>query len=380
MLFKSIAPTYEHRPDKGKIEALESLRGLAALLVVLYHLPKWNPILDTPIINNSYLMVDLFFVLSGFVIYSAYGNQLQSLKEVARFQFLRFVRLYPVHFLFLMVFVGIELSKFIAQRYFDLVSPNPQPLGDDYVIAFIEQLLLVQAIGPTGNATTFNGPAWSISVEFYTYLVFGFISLWARHHKYLLLAFFGLLITIPLLILLSDRAGGFSDLLRCLLGFFSGCVTAYAIERWPKSTTPFLPWVIGIALLLFLQYKPEHHYDELIYPISAILITAIVLTPNSGMKRLLEHSWLTTLGALSYAIYMSHWAIIWVANQIVRVILKRPEAMINGTSVPQQSVPEALLTCAIVIGAVIAISALVYRYIEVPWRAKSREYVGASYL
>lgn len=380
MAFASTAPHYDHRAGQGRIEALESLRGLAALLVVLYHLPRWNPILDTPIINNGYLMVDLFFVLSGFVIYRAYGNHLQSLKAVARFQFLRLGRLYPVHFLFLMVFVGIELSKWVAQRYFGLVSPNTQPLGDDYVIAFIEQLFLVQAIGPTGNATTFNGPAWSISVEFYTYLIFGLISLWARSHQRLLIALFLALIGIPLWLLVSDSAGGFSDLLRCLLGFFSGCVTAYAVERWSVKYHTLLPWIISITLLLFLYYKPEHHYDEFIYPISAILIASIVFTPKSSFNHVLEHSWLTALGALSYAIYMSHWSIIWVANQIVRVILKRPEAIINGCSVPQQSLLESLVTCAIVMSVVIGISALVYQYLETPWRMKSRKLVSASYL
>ena len=52
-----------------KVEELESIRGLAALLVVFYHIPKWNPLLEIGIINNGYLMVELFFVLSGFVIY-----------------------------------------------------------------------------------------------------------------------------------------------------------------------------------------------------------------------------------------------------------------------------------------------------------------------
>lgn len=55
-------------PNSAKIKELESIRGLAAFLVVFYHLPKWNPILDIRLVNNGYLMVHLFFVLSGFVI------------------------------------------------------------------------------------------------------------------------------------------------------------------------------------------------------------------------------------------------------------------------------------------------------------------------
>jgi peptidoglycan/LPS O-acetylase OafA/YrhL len=57
---------------KEKIEELESIRGLAALLVVFFHIPIENSYLDIGIIKNGYLMVDLFFVLSGFVIYNSY--------------------------------------------------------------------------------------------------------------------------------------------------------------------------------------------------------------------------------------------------------------------------------------------------------------------
>jgi peptidoglycan/LPS O-acetylase OafA/YrhL len=58
----------EQYQNHTKIEELESIRGLAALLVVFFHIPKWNIMFDIGIINNAYMMVDLFFVLSGFVI------------------------------------------------------------------------------------------------------------------------------------------------------------------------------------------------------------------------------------------------------------------------------------------------------------------------
>ena len=64
---------YKMSNDSRKIYELESMRGLAALLVVFYHLPKWNPILDIKIINNGYLMVELFFVISGLDVYKRQG-------------------------------------------------------------------------------------------------------------------------------------------------------------------------------------------------------------------------------------------------------------------------------------------------------------------
>ena len=95
---------HEIHQNSKKIEELESIRGLAALLVVFFHIPKWNPILNIGIINNGYLMVEVFFVLSGFVIFNAYTNKINTSKDLLRFQFLRLGRLYPVHLTFLLFF------------------------------------------------------------------------------------------------------------------------------------------------------------------------------------------------------------------------------------------------------------------------------------
>ena len=166
-----------------KVEELESIRGLAALLVVFYHIPKWNPLLEIGIINNGYLMVELFFVLSGFVIYNAYSEKIVSIKDLIRFQFLRFGRLYPVHFFFLIIYIFIEVAKYLVQLKFEISSPNSQPFIENNLMALFQQIFLIQAIGPTGNSLTFNGPAWSISVEFFTYLMFGVITLLFHKNK-----------------------------------------------------------------------------------------------------------------------------------------------------------------------------------------------------
>ncbi|WP_457832877.1 acyltransferase family protein, partial [Staphylococcus aureus] len=142
-----------------------------ALLVVFYHIPNWNPLFDIGIVRSGYLMVHLFFVLSGFVIYNAYAARIDSAQDLMRFQFLRFGRLYPVHLLFLLVYVLFEVAKYVGQARLGIVSPNSQPFRENSVTALVQQIFLVQAIGPSGHPTSFNTPAWSISVEFYTYLI-----------------------------------------------------------------------------------------------------------------------------------------------------------------------------------------------------------------
>ncbi len=108
---------------------LESLRGLAALCVVLLHLPLWHSVFDLNFLHNSTLMVQFFFVLSGFVIFHSYGEKITSTRDAGRFMWLRFGRLYPVHLVFLIGFIGIEFAKLIAAQH-GVHSPNTKPFED----------------------------------------------------------------------------------------------------------------------------------------------------------------------------------------------------------------------------------------------------------
>jgi len=63
---------------------LESLRGVAALIVVVYHAVWLNPVTNSRFFMNGALMVDFFFVLSGFVIFHSYGDRLSSFRDFGR--------------------------------------------------------------------------------------------------------------------------------------------------------------------------------------------------------------------------------------------------------------------------------------------------------
>lgn len=357
-----------------KIEALESIRGVAALLVVFFHLPKWNDLLMTGIINNAYLMVDLFFVLSGFVIANAYAEKITSGKALLRFQFLRFGRLYPVHLIFLFVFAFFEIAKYYAKQKMGIAGPNAQPFQENTLTAFVQQLFLVQAVGPTGNAITFNRPAWSISVEFYTYLVFGLSVLLCYRSKQLL---FGLLAGVTLGLLASQHTFGSEELLRGIAGFFIGCLTANTIKGLQLRINGYYALLVVMAITLFLYSKPtlSKDYDAVIYALSAALIISVVLAEGGVIKRMLNLKVLTWLGTISYSMYMSHGAVEWVANQFIRVVLKKPETvMIEGNAFPALSTSETLIAIAIILTTVLVVSSLVYRWVEKPFREKSRQF------
>lgn len=348
---------------------LESIRGVAALLVVLFHLPKWNPVLDVAIINNSYLMVELFFVLSGFVIFNAYHARIRSVRDLVRFQFLRFGRLYPVHLLFLFAFVLIECAKYIAARKFGIVGPNTAAFQINNLQSFFENLFLISGLLP-GDRLTFNGPAWSICVEFYCYLFFALVVLYSGRWLHVLL------IVIPCIALVLMGSGwsfGFDHILQCVSGFFLGCLTAVGVRKVTFKISGLFSLAALLSLIAFLFLKSTLSWDLLIYPLSMVLIASLVLSDEGLVKNVLNFRGFTLLGAISYSLYMSHAAVEWAANQAVRVLMKKPEFIDGyGNSIPSLSTVEALMVTFLIAVVVVAVSTAVYYFVENPFRERSR--------
>jgi peptidoglycan/LPS O-acetylase OafA/YrhL len=352
-----------------KIEELESLRGLAAFLIVFYHMPEWNSILDIRLVKNGYLMVELFFVLSGFVIFNAYSGKINTKKDLVRFQFLRFGRLYPVHLLFLIIFLGIEIAKYIASIKLG-INIISKPFEINNFSSFLKHIFLISSVLPN-QPFSFNCPAWSISVEFYTYLVFAVIILIVKK-RYVL--FFTAFSFVSLVMLVTKNTFGFELMLRCLAGFFIGCLTA----NFTKSIKVHLPNLFSVIVLLvtisFLQLKTTKDFDFLIYFLTALLIVTLVLSKNGILKTILRFKFLTWLGSVSYSVYMSHYVIEWLVNASIRRIFKKHEIIKDFYYVSDLSQHETLFACFVVVAIVLAISYFVYNFIEKPMREMSRRF------
>ncbi len=363
-------------PSVSKIEELDSIRGIAAVLVVLYHMPAWNPWLHgIRAIHNSYYMVDLFFVLSGFVMNLNYGDRLRNGKDLVRFQLLRLGRLYPVHLVFLLVALLTAASGLLASTIFGLQIPNGSALKGTTVATFVEQLLLVHSLGFFRIEHPLNLPCWSISVEFYTYLVFGLLCLipWLRTR----LSTFALLAGVSLVCLSlgADSAGDFSQILQCFAGYFMGCLLASLVARYPGFCPRGSALAALLLMALFLCFKTDPRFDVTIFFLSALLVVAVVASPGGVTKTILRHRALKFLGLISYSIYMSHTFVLWCCNQFVRLVLRVPEAVADGISTPQLTIWGALAWYGIAVAGTIALSAVVFKYVEDPWRLKSKAFV-----
>lgn len=210
-----------------QIRSHTGLRGVAALLVVAYHLqyvPGHLPLEDaTAFFRRSYLMVDLFFVLSGFIIAYVYDiNQstVMTAVEIKTFLQRRFIRIYPLHFVVLVVFVVYNLTMtavFVAAG-----RPAPVSWSGHSMTMLGAQFLLLNAWMPGPNG--WNIPSWSISAEFVAYLLFPLMVLCAAKRPRISFAIMAALV-VAFYVFCSvdgslDVTGGVGAPLRCLaVGF-----------------------------------------------------------------------------------------------------------------------------------------------------------------
>lgn len=314
---------------QNRVIELESVRGLAALLVVLTHIPNWySPFHQIFFIRNGGLAVELFFVLSGFVIYSTYSRQIVNFKDLIRFQFLRFGRLYPLHLLFLLMFVGFEFLKLAFIK--DPVSP-PFANGVAGPREFLENLTLTQALGFSIKPDSFNSPSWSISTEFYTYLIFAFIAMIFTNWQLAIHVTLFVLLSL-ILVIAPYEIAEFFRLIICVAGFSLGCLVAIVTSEILKRNW-ILPGLVGfiafVTLALFIAGASSdgNKNSLIIFFLSGVLIISIVCGDKGVLRRLLQSNLLVGLGKYSYSIYMSHWAVIYMAD----VIVKRSNLISWGT-------------------------------------------------
>jgi peptidoglycan/LPS O-acetylase OafA/YrhL len=175
---------YCERNSKMKeIVSLTSLRGVAASIVVIYHLSPGicesiGCQTGLPFFSNGQLMVDFFFILSGFILTYAYssghwtkGNWL----EIRTFLLRRFARIYPAHFFMLIVFIAYELVDLVVHSMVLDSNDGVWFTGSTSITSIFTNLLLIQSWG-IHDTLTWNQPSWSISAEFVAYILFPILA------------------------------------------------------------------------------------------------------------------------------------------------------------------------------------------------------------
>lgn len=361
-----------------RFEQLDGLRGVAALLVALFHLPILHAGVGTTFLNNAYLMVDFFFVLSGFVLMHSYGEKLKNTKKFGVFVIRRFGRLWPLHAVMLLVLIGFESLKWYVQANHGVTFSTPVFAERSEPSAIFAHLAFLNAFG-LFERLTWNSPSWSIGAEFYTYLLFGVcVLLFKQSLKpavlFMLLGGFSVYLLAPRGM---DSSYDFG-FMRCLMGFFAGVIT-YRLklwweEQWHYAIKPS-PWY-DIALLtcavLFVGFAGVH--TAYLAPLMFMAVVLVLsLYPGYGAK-VLQYPIFQALGAWSYGIYLIHSVVILVMMFVLSAAkgllpsVSNIDVMVYGEA--KLYVSYGMLTDTLILmvyfGIVIITAALAYRMIEKP--------------
>lgn len=298
-----------------RLNQLAGLRGICAWWVVLFHsLGLMGGSVPAPIakfIAHGYLAVDLFFLLSGFVIFLSYHASLSKdfPQSVGRFYWARFARIYPLH----AVMLGGYLLLYLAFQLFSSGGAAP----DSYTwSSFFQSVILVHMW--IGADLTWNVPSWSISSEWFVYLFFPLIAYGLRRLRagianHLLTIAFGAVLlhlvyayqgTVSLGADIS-RMALIRTLLEFVMGVYVGSLYVNYREFLEKYRLVFLVGFLGLCVFYAAATLPDYS----IIPLAFALLIAYLSVTSSGVTAALSHPTLVYLGEISYSTYMVHYLV-----------------------------------------------------------------------
>ena len=315
---------------------LDSVRGIAALCVVVHHFvisSTFGQFLDLhgPVADffwNCWIFVDLFFVLSGIVMAMNYGRPAGRFPA-KDFLVRRLARIYPLHLAMLLLLLPLRGARIASAALgLPVVSALGHEVNTPY--AFVMHLFLLNALGTVGDLS-WNGPSWSISAEFYTYMVFAAVVALLAANRLLALTgqIFALVSVTALLavlfVLREDSLEFHYDfgILRCLYSFSLGVVTFRLVETFRGR----LGWLGGglaqafLALAAIALVARVGEYGRLSFaapPVFALVLASLLLNGRTALGRGLSVAPLVWLGQRSYAIYMIHSTIIVLVEYACR--------------------------------------------------------------
>lgn len=323
--------------SKPRYEILDGLRGVASVLVVMFHLLEtYSGGQATQIINHGYLAVDFFFVLSGFVIGYAYDDRWDRMTLWGFFK-RRLVRLQPMVIMGTMI--GACFYLFGQGDGFSLIGHVP---GWKVLLAFVMGCLMIPCgmrmdIRGWGEMNSFNGPNWSLTWEYVANILYAFIFRRLPNVILALLTAAAAFCTLDLCLdwnvfglLTESRAanaytviGGWSltseqvyiGLTRLFYPFLSGLLIS-RIGKFIKVKGGF--WWCSLILVVLFSIPcvggAGNVMNGIYNAVCILLVFPIVVMMGAGSRIKGERSAkiCTFLGELSYPLYITHYPLMYM--------------------------------------------------------------------
>ena len=335
---------------------LDALRIVAAAAVVVLHYAEYTK--DNAAagfvfahVQHFNLFVDLFFVISGFVIAKQYLAKVGSGDDIKRFFWRRVARIYPLHLLTLGFYLAIAVALQLGLARGD--NPARYPLSD-----IPAQLLMLHAL--IGERLTFNFPSWSLSAEMFCYLAFPLMAACVARRRLSIFAIvFVAFAANTAASLLLPAAGPWTEWInhggafRALPSFALGIALFLFCEKLdaaPALRTPFT--AVLLAFLLFGGSLPQALMLLTVY----LIVLLAARADATGQVTLLSRSGLDRWSDFTYALYMLHIPVATVVLTIGSRLLAPHMADAKLALVP------------LALGVLTVASVLSFKYVETPIR------------
>jgi peptidoglycan/LPS O-acetylase OafA/YrhL len=353
---------------------MTGIRGVAAVWVMmlhagqdagrLYRLPWLERI---SFFVNGWHGVDLFFMLSGFILMYAHGQDFVQIRTapLVRFARLRFTRVYPLNAaVLLLISVLVWLQPGFVAWMRTIHSPADFSLG-----AFVRTLFLATRWFLPGRGD-WNEPVWSLSLEILGYLAFPFLAYWALRvkHKWAHVAIaLGSLAGAVLILKAShDHDSAFSQI--AVVRMFACFLTGIAIFRlWtlaPEAHRKAAPWMASAAVACILITGQTYRGTVLMNFFFAVLLYALAFQQGI-VSRLLSSRAAVFLGEISFPLYLIH---------VIPIFWLRYYLMTQGA--PYTTLQRSAMLLAWLVGCFL-MATLLHYFVEKPAHALGRRWAGA---
>lgn len=294
------------------IYSIQIARGIAALLIVIFHISGtialekyFDEKIFSSIFSFGYIGVELFFVLSGFIIYYVHERDLSKPRQLISYLKKRIVRVYPVYWI---IFSGVFVLAYL--------TPLRDTLPSDLLVIIKSLLLLPQdkeIIGGTGAPVLIV--AWSLQYEIVFYLLFAILIINR-------MAIYPLIICFIFIYLYSDEFFLFNFLtneyfLLFLMGVFIAFLVRIEIANRYNKLLVLLS-LLALILLIILQQLEIYKIGNNIVSyglVFSFLILGVVGVEENGLD-FKKYKFLNLLGDISYSMYLIHFPLISIIMKI----------------------------------------------------------------
>ncbi|MBT3415661.1 MAG: acyltransferase [Nitrospina sp.] len=359
---------------KTQIPSITPLRGIAAIIVAIHHfqfrISDFELTQKTWFFYNGFLWIDFFFILSGFVIAHVYLQNFISgtnWKNYKIFIFSRIARIYPLHIFIIFGLVILEFIKMGIVSYGGINITEEPFSGERGIWPLFSSIFLLQNWF-FQDLAAWNPVSWSISMEFFLYIIFPFALM--RLYKGNLLslackAFFLILVIWAQTVIAPPGSSGYYHLrsVKNIAEFFIGILAyrLYAENVWKNLFHKDGFFLLCLSLSVACIHLNFNY--SLVIPCFALLVIAGAANDRVS-SNILNTEPLNHLGNISYSVYMLHYPIIMLAQKSTKVFF--------GSNLNTYLSNNLLLTppaqVFIYLLIVIMAASISYKKIEVPFR------------